>query len=311
MAPDALAIVQHLLDNGANPLQCNRHDDNVLQYAAQHTGSAAIFSALLKHLETVENLKQPGALLAVLSAVNHDGLAIIHLIVRNRKFDFMVALLSTIDRCLMRTMVATPMELDGPTNTMATTLAALRRQIDSFDQDTNGVGPAMDPRKAALLNQRDPRTGRTALLLAMLQRDAEAMVLLLLAHHADPRLPDLAGVECATACLGFGDKDDIVAGGNIRGMASTMVYVQKAWNFLQHMDGDRPRLRTTMRPRVRETIDSDGDGGSQMDGLALLSSSAENRISGVDHMSVQDITTQRPKRPYKKRKTYSKSEIKN
>lgn len=319
VAPDALAIVQHLLENGTDPLQCNRHDDNVLHYAAQHTDNPAIFEALLNHLESVSDQLLPGTLLTALGAVNQDGQALIHLIVSNRKFDFMVALLAAIDRILQKSAAPGVLEIDGPSHAKkammmqqppaprSPSVAALLEHIDGFEQYANDFGRLIDPRKAALLNQPDPRTGRTALLRAMLQSDAEPLVLLLLAHHADPRLADMAGVDCAAACAGIAEAsannkiDAGVAGATTdsKTAENTMVaYVQKVWQLRQLMDGTPTRARVLLRQAKR--ADSE-DGNVHVDGLVPLSSSAVIRMSASDQASLL-VSTQRPKRPYKKRK---------
>lgn len=308
VAPDALTIVQHLLANGADPLQCNRHDDNVLHYAAQHTDNPAIFDALLTHLEKVAEQQPPRMLFTALAAVNQDGQALIHLIVSNRKFDFMVALLATIDRSLLQALTSTApdqLEIDGPSQAKKAMLmqmqpptprsaAALCEHIDGFEQYAIDFGRLIDPQKATMLNQPDPKTGRTALLRAILQCDAE-LVLLLLAHHADPRLADLAGVDCAAACVGIADEPVSPTPVSKTAVNMMVVYVEKVWNMRMLMDGGSTRARVLLRPATR--ADS-GNGGEH--GLVPLSSSVI-RMSAVDQASLL-ASIQRPKRPYKKRK---------
>lgn len=272
------SIVRHLLDNGANPLLCNRHEDSVLHYAVKHTEDASIFAALLDHICANADAS---TIYAALSATNNDGLALVHLIVKSRKVPFMELLLSAIDR-----LAAAAGGIVGPVeqhNSVST--QDLQHRIESFQTLAKQGAHRPLAEKCAVLNKPENCTGRTALLRAIVQNDCDRMVLLLLAHNADPRIADFAGFDCLQASA-LDEEKALDLG----------MYIQLAANLLQSLEGQRARP-------IRNTYARPPNGGQQPNNEPAASGEAARptlRISCVDQAILME-ETQRPKRPYKRR----------
>lgn len=271
-SPNTQIIVRHLLNNGADPMTRNRHDDTVLHYAVKNSEDPQIFAELLEH---IRSSRDPAAFGSAISATNDDGLGLIHLIVKSGKIAHMEILLSAIDRTTGGGNAKSPLSERN------VSVQELQQHIESFRGQTAGTGTiAVRPMKCALLNQPEKCTGRTALLRAIVQRDSEVMVLLLLAHNADPRITDFGGLDCLQACAHDDQKASI----------DLSMYVQLSSNLLQSLTDSR------VRP-VRCVVKSNGIQQQQTTGAPPTL-----RISCVDQAILMEHT-QKPKRPYKRRTT--------
>jgi ankyrin repeat protein len=171
-----LEIIQLLLNYNSNILSKNDDGNNALHLCILHSTNVEVLKLLLSKI-TMDKL----------GIYNYDGMSILHLAVLESKFLFAKTIIDYIDNALnIPQFTACDSE--------QLLYSKLQDYICSFTSDDK---PKIDfnVRKMEILNQKNMKSGRTPLFLAVSLIN-ENISFLLMAHGSDPRIEDFSGTDC-------------------------------------------------------------------------------------------------------------------
>lgn len=176
-------IIQCLLENNANMVIKNTDGDNALHLAAKHIENIGVFKLLLNRIKNVKQLK----------IENNMGFSLLHISILEKKFIFTKAIIECIDKLLNLSSISIGYGIWNINHL----LQLYRMHIKTYV--TTGLSKETEkyliPEKLEIINQKDGKTGRTALYYAI-QLDHIDICYLLLANYADPTIKDLSGNNC-------------------------------------------------------------------------------------------------------------------
>lgn len=176
--------MNQLLENGGDILATNNESDTGLHYAAEMIHDSNILTKLLSRIKIDDLCK-----------LNDRSLTILHVAAMHKNSKLVKLILNFIDTKLNIVSIGKDIPFTGTPEYFSLLETVHSDYIKTFIQE-NFKKPTIHPMKAKILNHQDGRSGRTALFLSLLNDD-KIICLMLIAHFADTRIPDLGGTTCA------------------------------------------------------------------------------------------------------------------